>query len=49
VLKRHSQEEIESAFRWFIANRDSKEIPLRLDFILDAFPDYVAKGKKDYR
>jgi hypothetical protein len=40
---------IEAAFKWLLSNRSSQEIPPRLDFILDQFDSFIAKGKKDFR
>jgi len=31
------------------SNRDSQEIPPRLDFILDRFDEFVKKGQRDFR
>ena len=49
VLDHHSSGDIDLAFKWLLSNRSSQEIPLRLDFLLDRFPDFVAKGNKDFR
>lgn len=35
----------DNTFRWFIMNRESPEIPLRLDFILDRFDEFSAKAQ----
>lgn len=48
VLAKHGEPAIESAFKWFVANRGSQEIPPRLDFILDRFEEFVAKGRRDF-
>ena len=47
VLDRHTAADLDCAFKWLLANRTSQEIPPRLDFVLDRFPDFVAKGRKD--
>ena len=49
ILNHHNPAAIEAAFKWFIANRDSQEIPPRLDFILDRFDEFVKKGQRDFR
>jgi hypothetical protein len=48
VLNAHTEAELESAFRWMSANRDSQEIPPRLDFILDGFAKFVTNGRRDF-
>jgi hypothetical protein len=48
VLTGHTDAERDVAFRWFAANRDAQEIPPRLDFILDQFATFVAKGRTDF-
>lgn len=49
LLTRHPESDREIAFKWFIANRTSPEIPPRLEFILDRFSDFVAKGQNDFK
>lgn len=49
VLNRNSAQDLDCAFKWLFANRSSQEIPPRLDFLLDRFSDFVAKGTKDFR
>jgi hypothetical protein len=49
VLDKHIAADVAVAFKWLLSNRTSQEIPPRLDFILDRFPDFVAKGRKDFR
>jgi len=49
VLDNHSEADVDCAFKWLFINRSSQEIPPRLDFVLDRFPDFVAKGTKDFR
>lgn len=49
VLSKFSKPDTEVAFRWFVANRDSQLIPLRLDMVLDQFPAFIERGKKDFR
>ena len=49
ILNHHNPAAIEAAFKWFIANRDSQEIPPRLDFILDRFDEFIKKGQRDFR
>jgi len=49
VLDTHTEEEREVAFKWFVANRASQELPPRMDFILDRFADFVTKGRRDFR
>jgi hypothetical protein len=46
VLAATSDREREAAFQWFVKNRASQEIPLRLDFVIDGFPGFVEKGVK---
>ena len=48
VLRSTDPADIQRAFRWFVANRQSREIPPRIDFILDRFPDFIAKARKDF-
>lgn len=48
VLDSHTEAEREAAFKWFVANRGSQEVPLRNDFILDRFAEFVAKGRRDF-
>ncbi len=45
MLKQHPVTDRDFAFKWFIANRSSQEIPPRLDFIIDQFPTFVSKGR----
>ncbi len=49
VLDTHTEEEREVAFKWFVANRGSQELPPRMDFILDRFAEFVTKGRRDFR
>jgi hypothetical protein len=49
VLDTHTAEEREVAFKWFVANRASQELPPRMDFILDRFAEFVTKGRRDFR
>jgi hypothetical protein len=46
MLKRHPASDRDFAFKWFIANRSSQEIPPRLDFVVGQFPAFVAKGRE---
>jgi hypothetical protein len=48
VLHSTTEAEREAAFRWFAANRDSQEVPPRLDFILDRFAEFVTHGRRDF-
>lgn len=48
VLANHPEPDLDCAFRWFAANRDSQQVPPRLDFILDQFSGFVAKGRLDF-
>ena len=48
VKKRHGEAAIQDTLRWFVANRDSQEVQSRLDFILDRFDEFAAKGKRDF-
>ena len=49
VLDKHVAADVALAFKWLLSNRSSQEISPRLDFVLDRFPDFVAKGKKDFK
>ena len=46
MLRQHPVTDRDFAFKWFIANRTSQEIPPRLDFIIDQFPTFIAKGRE---
>jgi hypothetical protein len=48
VLATTSETDREVAFKWFIANRESPEIPPRIDLVLNSFPDFVGKGHRDF-
>jgi hypothetical protein len=45
VLTEFPAEDRDAAFFWFVANRDSQEIPPRIDFILDGFADFVSRAR----
>jgi hypothetical protein len=44
VLRETTQSQRDNAFRWFIKNRSSQDIPPRLDFVLDRFEEFVGKA-----
>jgi hypothetical protein len=48
ILARHPVSDREVAFKWFIANRESPEIPPRIDLVLNSFADFVVKGQRDF-
>ena len=48
ILSRFSVVDREVAFKWFIANRESPEIPPRIDLVLNSFADFVVKGQRDF-
>ncbi len=48
VLTATAESDREVAFKWFIANRESPEIPPRIDMVLNSFADFVAKGQRDF-
>lgn len=48
VLDGHTETERETVFKWLAANRNSQEVPPRLDFLLDRFAEFVAKGRRDF-
>jgi len=49
VLNRHGETSRDAAFKWFVANRNSQEIPPRLDLVLNEFDSFVTKGLRDFR
>ncbi len=44
-----SASDLDATFKWLLANRASQEIPPRLDFLLDRFPEFLSKALKDFR
>ena len=49
VLNATSASDLDATFKWLLANRASQEIPPRLDFLLDRFPEFLSKALKDFR
>lgn len=49
VLDAHTEAELEVAFKWFAANRNSQEVPPRIDLILERFSEFVTKGRRDFK
>ena len=47
ILNRHTAADIRHLMRWFVVNRDSQEIPPRLDFILDAFDSFLDRARRE--
>lgn len=48
VMARHPQGDIDLAFKWFVANRGTQQIPKRIDFVLDQLEQFIDLGRKDF-
>lgn len=49
IIRQVPEADRECVFKWFIKNRSSQRIPLRLDFILDQFKDFIPDAVSAFR
>ena len=48
VLNRHPAPDRDLVLRWFSLNREDQSIPIRLDFVLDAFDSFLERARKEF-
>lgn len=49
LIKETDESERESVIRWFIKNRSSQRIPIRLDLVLDQFKSFIPEAVQTFR
>lgn len=49
VKSGHDAAAIDRTFRWLVLHRGSQEIPDRIDFVLNAFPDFAARAAREIK